>query len=562
MGAHTANFGKPISLSPLAEELDLSFALLSFIHSSSLTTYLSTSISIHNYSSLCCGCVQGIKRKWEGFTGVPLPKKLKTSSSSSSSSSVPPAAAAKTEAAATRVTESMEKENNRSRNDVKIDIHDNIKKAAIDQKVVSAPVPVKKTVAVTTSKKAAPASSTTTTANDAKPAGQPTEPMQQTTATSHPPHHPHDDIDVDNLKWNDLRKAVKKHGLNTAGRKFELQERLRNYLEEERIKRLAEWRMKENVGEVEVVEEYDEVMEEEEKKEEEHDEVEIMKKVEVETKVTKEEVDVAVKAVEDETVNDVPMEDIGEEEKPAKSIEASSSSSGKVMSIVKQLSAKNEMIVSGEPMSYETSINAVVPPPPTSSMKNDPPKSALKPSKYAPAATSSTMHSTPVDRAAGKNLLTTLKKDPPTAVSAINRSDKKMMSSSKLEPNSLQKTKLISSIIEETVPSGTSSAFKSAKVESAKLQEKKKNMAAASEARKARLAEMREKVRTILQRLSLCLLLLALFFTSSHISYSSFIKSGLKKCRIGHKDDHFIPSFKVCNGIINSEENGCPFFRL
>jgi len=67
------------------------------------------------------------------------------------------------------------------------------------------------------------------------------------------------------------------------------------------------------------------------------------------------------------------------------------------------------------------------------------------------------------------------------------------MSSSKLEPNSLQKTKLISSIIEETVPSGTSSAFKSAKVESAKLQEKKKNMAAASEARKARLAEMREK---------------------------------------------------------------------
>ena len=78
------------------------------------------------------------------------------------------------------------------------------------------------------------------------------------------------------------------------------------------------------------------------------------------------------------------------------------------------------------------------------------------------------------------------------------------MSSSKLEPNSLQKTKLISSIIEETVPSGTSSAFKSAKVESAKLQEKKKNMAAASEARKARLAEMREKVRIILYCVCFC----------------------------------------------------------
>jgi len=462
---------------------------------------------------------EGMKRKWEGFTGVPLPKKLKTSSDAAhaSASSAPAVASSVVPPAATLPCVETDEANNESigkenSNNVKVDNveHDNTKTAIGDSAALKKP----EVLAATKTKKATASS---TTKVDTRPTtAQPTAAAQskQTTAASQQPppplpHHPHDDIDVDNLKWNDLRKIVKQHGLSTAGRKFELQERLRSHLEEERRVRLVEWNEVHGGGvvEEEVEEEVcDEVMEEE-KKVEENEEV-------VETEVTKEEEAVKpAEEVEEEKADDdvVAMEEDVQEEKPAKSVEASSSSGGgggKVMSMVRQLSAKNEEIMGGgEAMmpattsrTYETArkvtdeedssklYNAVVPPPPPSSMKKEPPKSALKPSKYAPAASSAAIHSTPVDRAAGKNLLASLKKDPP----AFATNDKKM-SSSKLEPNSLQKTKLISSIIEETVPSGTSSAFKSAKVESAKLQEKKKNMAAASEARKARLAEMREK---------------------------------------------------------------------
>ncbi|KAK1735736.1 inner centromere protein [Skeletonema marinoi] len=460
---------------------------------------------------------EGMKRKWEGFTGVPLPKKLKTSSdaadASASASSAPAVASSVVPPAAALPCAETDEANNESigkgnSNNAKVDNveHDTTKTAIDDSAALKKP----EVLAATNTKKATAPS---TNEVDTRPTA--AQSKQTTAASQQPPpplpHHPHDDIDVDNLKWNDLRKIVKQHGLSTAGRKFELQERLRSHLEEERRVRLVEWNEVHGGGVVEeVVEEEvcDEVMEEE-KKVEENEEV-------VETEVTKEEEEVVKPAeeVEEEKADDdvVAMEEDIEEEKPAKSIEASSSSGGgggKVMSMVRQLSAKNEQIVGGgEAMmpattsrTYETArkvteeedssklYNAVVPPPPPSSMKKEPPKSALKPSKYATAASSAAIHSTPVDRAAGKNLLASLKKDPP----AFATNDKKIMSSSKLEPNSLQKTKLISSIIEETVPSGTSSAFKSAKVESAKLQEKKKNMAAASEARKARLAEMREK---------------------------------------------------------------------
>ena len=36
---------------------------------------------------------------------------------------------------------------------------------------------------------------------------------------------------IDNLKWNELRATVKQYGLSTAGRKLDLQCRLKNYLE-------------------------------------------------------------------------------------------------------------------------------------------------------------------------------------------------------------------------------------------------------------------------------------------------------------------------------------------
>ncbi len=40
-----------------------------------------------------------------------------------------------------------------------------------------------------------------------------------------------DVVDVDNLKWNELRKTVKQYGLSTSGKKVDLQQRLKNYLQ-------------------------------------------------------------------------------------------------------------------------------------------------------------------------------------------------------------------------------------------------------------------------------------------------------------------------------------------
>eukprot|EP00984_Skeletonema_dohrnii_P011675 scaffold4688_cov77-Skeletonema_dohrnii-CCMP3373.AAC.1 len=242
---------------------------------------------------------RGMKRKWEGFTGVPLPKKLKTSADAAAaaaasaslslpaaaSSSVPPAAAlpsAKTNVAS---NESIGKENS---NNVKVDNveHDNTKTAIDDSAAVKKP----EVLAATKTKEATAPS---TNEVDTMPATAQSKKQTTTiTALQQPPplpHHPHDDIDVDNLKWNDLRKIVKQHGLSTAGRKFELQERLRSHLEEERRVRLVEWNEVHGGGGVEEV--CDEVMEEEKEEEKKVEVVEEKEEV-AETEVTKEEEEV------------------------------------------------------------------------------------------------------------------------------------------------------------------------------------------------------------------------------------------------------------------------------
>lgn len=596
---------------------------------------------LHLFQILPCSIKkQGIKRKWEGFTGVPLPKKLKTSTTTTTTATeaTVPAAVGPSSLAATGATASsfsvaasrpnvasseivekkigqndhMDKENvvDSNSNDGSGSNNDG---AMMDEGVVPK---MEATAAANGEKKVTSAS--TAKSNKKGETNSITEQvttstskqMQQTSSSSsqqqqqqQQPNHPDDDIDVDNLKWNELRKVVKSYGLSTAGRKFELQERLKNYLEEERLKRLDDWK-KVNGAVVEEVEEGvveketgddDDKEEEEEVKEmesevigredgvdEEKMEEERNKQVVKDNGVVNESKEEMKEKVADD---DVVMEDVIEEEKKEmpsanKSIEASTTSSsssaaaaaggGKVMSIVKQLSAKNEKIVAGENMSISKTkveeendklpTTATTVPPVPSSMKKDPPKSALKPSKYTSTVTSSTIHSTPVDKEAGKKFIAPLKKDPPVSASstaANNQSSKKIMTSSKLDPNSVQKPKMISSIIDETVPTA-SSAFKSAKVESAKLQEKKKNMAAASEARKARLAEMREKVRITLVYNPLSTLLC---YPSANTNFSLFTCSyslqliGLEECRLSHQDYQFI-SFHVCSCIINPEENG------
>ena len=229
------------------------------------------------FCSIAADALQGMKRKWEGFTGVPLPKKLKTSSdaadASASASSAPAVASSVVPPAATLPCAETNEANNESigkenSNNVKVNNveHDNTKTAIDDSAALKKP----EVLAATNTKEATAPS---TTKVDTRPTA--AQSKQTTAASQQPPsplpHHPHDDIDVDNLKWNDLRKIVKQHGLSTAGRKFELQERLRSHLEEERRVRLVEWNEVHGGGVVEeVVEEEvcDEVMEEEKKVEE------------------------------------------------------------------------------------------------------------------------------------------------------------------------------------------------------------------------------------------------------------------------------------------------------
>lgn len=502
---------------------------------------------------------QGIKRKWEGFTGAPLPiKKLKTTSSAtlaSASSAVhfdhnrlsvstsPSERNGKTESN----NACVEKEENcninvnkKNKNDDNSMLEENNNNNSMDEVEVDVPPPKIETAVAAAAAAtkpgavATPSTETTTTIDNEATTTNCSHLLPQLQqlsstqpATTQLPNNDNEEeeeekhliasIDVNNLKWNELRKIVKQYGLSTAGRKFELQERLKNYLEEKKKK-------KNDSEEKDMAE--DEIMEEMEKK----DEEEKNENNEIEKVVARVESDAFVKNNEEEenVVNDVVMEDISDEkEKPvlaksssaveATSLSSSSSSSsgaGKVRSIVRQLSAKNETMMASETMTMSISAakkvkeesdnnlptNATMLPPMT--MMKEPPKSALKPSKYAPTSSSSIIQTTSaVDRAvSSKNLLASLKKEDlraPSLLTSTSSTANTNMTSSKLEPNSVQKTKMISSIIEETCPDGydaTSSSFKAAKIESAKLQEKKKNMAAASEARKARLAEMREKV--------------------------------------------------------------------
>ena len=85
------------------------------------------------------------------------------------------------------------------------------------------------------------------------------------------PHHPDDDIVVDDLDRNDLKLALREQGLSIAGATKPLRERLRNHLKEKRRVRLMEENEAQSDGngcEVdEVAQKCEEVMDEEKKEE-------------------------------------------------------------------------------------------------------------------------------------------------------------------------------------------------------------------------------------------------------------------------------------------------------
>lgn len=278
------------------------------------------------------------------------------------------------------------------------------------------------------------------------------------------PSHPDDKINVDDMIVNDLRKELRKRQLSTSGRKADLQARLREHLAEEKQKREAEWASKHPVVE------------------EEDDEVEVIevtttqiKQVKISNKKSVEEMDVVMEDA-NEAVEDGSMRSVSDEAE---------------LLVVKKgdKAAKDPPDVESEPVVSAKSLS-------DTSMKKEQqaaPKSALKPSKYT---SSSVNKSTP--EVFSENVSSVHKQLLPTKVSDSSTDTTDVAASvtnkgTKLQ-SSVQKNKISSTLAHTT----TTPSFKT-KVGgvsgSAKLLEKKKAHTAASEARKQRLAEMRQKVR-------------------------------------------------------------------
>ncbi|KAL7543568.1 hypothetical protein ACHAXR_012893 [Thalassiosira sp. AJA248-18] len=351
---------------------------------------------------------EGLKRKWEGFTGVPVPKKLRTSEPDGASVengvlNQPNTAELNQTHAAKTVTKTVRK-----------------------TKAISAPAPI--------------------------------------------PPHPDDKIDVANMIVNELRKELKKRNLSTSGRKAELQARLREYLEEAKQKREAEWAAKHAVEEAETQ----------------------IKRVKI-SDGGADQMDVVM-----EDTNEADVSLINDSNKAELTKKAP---------VAKMASIKaKDALVESQPMTKEATVGAVKI---NYQSAKQAPKSALKPSKY----TSSNAQSTPQldDAKQAKTFPSSLAKEDlpaPKQILATKVSDSSLESSNnhsvasypttvksaKLQ-SSVQKTKAISSTLAQTTPGGSAFKTKAGGAGSAKLLEKKKAHAAASEARKARMAEMRQKAK-------------------------------------------------------------------
>lgn len=403
---------------------------------------------------------EGMKRKWEGVTGMSIPtKKLKTSE--------PDVHPAKKE------------------NGIVPNQHQSVAAAEWSQK---------------------PAAATKKVVKQA--------PMPKI------PRHPEDKINVDNMIVNDLRKELKKRKLGTGGRKAELQARLREYLAEAKKGREAKWAAKYAVVETE-------------------------------------ETDMRIRQVRiggnngkvQEKVMDVVMED------------ASEADTGMVVGAVKKAPVANskESQMESDPVMREvaklTSEAAA-----KLVSKKQAPKSALKPSKYQNTAQIDEVKpaTKPVPTSFAKeDLMAASKQTLPTKVSESSSELSVSKPSAKITntQSSVQKTK-ISSTLAQTTLSG--SAFKTPKVGAgtAKLLEKKKAHAAASEARKARLAEMRQKAKPTPGSASS-----AAKHPSSHSKYaaSSTLKKMASSSALGEcKSNSILAKMREKAGAEKNTENVVP----
>lgn len=272
-----------------------------------------------------------------------------------------------------------------------------------------------------------------------KPVTQPSQQQQQPPAAT----HPDDALIVQHLNYNDLRKEMKKRGLEAKGKKVELQERLVEYLEGEKLKRDEEAERSVVVtsgkkSEEEVVKEMDGVIE-----------------------------DVSGKM---ESTKLEPAEE-GNCKLPAKEADVTTA-------------AKRE--------NNNNTVEAM----------KQAPKSALKQSKFA--THTSIFDSKPASKPADPK---TLNSTTTTTTKISDSSDYSNSVTSKASITSATKPSLLSSSTKKSyvpshahTPASSSTSYKkSGSVGgSAKLLERKQAMDQAKEARQARLAEMRAKVSSLL----------------------------------------------------------------
>jgi hypothetical protein len=384
--------------------------------------------------------MQSLKRKWQGFTGKPVPKKLRTSEPVNNPTVENENEATKNEPSAKNDEEETavaveEEQNQKPSNTIKTAL----KKARADQPPATAPP----------------------------------------TAM---PSHSNEKIDIDSMTVNDLRKELKKRQLATAGRKADLQTRMRKHLAEEmKLRENDAWASKHIVA----------------------------------VKETKSTQIKQVKISDDYGKSGVHRKDVNEMDVVMKDAPESTSvnmlnDSQQVVTV--PVAKKTDMtgskacvpFVESEAMAKEVAQPANWYPP--IPLRKQAPKSALKASKYNPSAIASTPQLDDVEPTAEPIPSDLVNEETSSAAILTKASDSSTDStnnSTSVPSTSFKGTQLQASVSKTEVSSTLAyttpveSGFKTTKAGgsgSAMLLEKKKAMAAATEARKARLAEMRQKV--------------------------------------------------------------------
>jgi len=378
---------------------------------------------------------EGMKRKWESITGMPLPKRLRT---------LEPDIPAEKKYAIP----------NQHQHPILNKVEQSKKPAATVAKTV------KKQKA--TAPKVKVASIIVAAASAALPS------VAVPTLAVMPPH-PDDKININSMIVNDLRKELRKRQQSTSGRKAELQARLRAYLAEAKQHREAQWNSK--YAATAIAKEEGDV-------EPRARQVKICNTTTGKTASKDDDAKESDVEMEDANDSDVSMDKVQGTIEPSakKSVVTKPPTNNDCASVMKKQAPKSALkpskysaAVQSTPQFNGTSKLASVKPVPSSNLA----EGSLAPKRLIPHKVSDT----PTESSHTSAIATS---------AAVPKSSTVQMS--------VQKTK-ISSTLAQTTPIGSAYKSKVGGAGSAKLLAKKSAHSAASEARKARLAEMRQKAK-------------------------------------------------------------------